>query len=61
MHQKFMLINGNKIMQKELQEIVKKVQELISLHMEKLIPSDDENLTKAIRYSLFCKGKRLSY
>lgn len=59
MHQKFMLINGNKIMQKELQEIVKKVQELISLHMEKLIPSDDENLTKAIRYSLFCKGKRL--
>lgn len=59
MHQKFMLINGNKIMQKELQEIINKTQELVSLHMEKLIPSDDENLTKAIRYSLFCKGKRL--
>lgn len=59
MHQKFMLINGNKIMQKELQEIINKTQELVSLHMEKLVPSDDENLTKAIRYSLFCKGKRL--
>ena len=59
MHQKFILINGNKIMQKELQEIINKTQELVSLHMEKLIPSDDENLTKAIRYSLFCKGKRL--
>lgn len=59
MHQKFILINGNKIMQKELQEIINKTQELVSLHMEKLVPSDDENLTKAIRYSLFCKGKRL--
>lgn len=59
MHQKFMLINGNKIMQKKLQEIINKTQELVSLHMEKLVPSDDENLTKAIRYSLFCKGKRL--
>ncbi len=59
MHQKFMLINGNKVMQKELQEIINKTQELVSLHMEKLVPSDDENLTKAIRYSLFCKGKRL--
>ena len=46
-------------MQKELQEIINKTQELVSLHMEKLVPSDDENLTKAIRYSLFCKGKRL--
>lgn len=46
-------------MQKELQEIINKIQELISLHMEKLIPNDNENLTKAIRYSLFCKGKRL--
>lgn len=59
MHQKFILINGNKVMQKELQEIINKTQELVSLHMEKLVPSDDENLTKAIRYSLFCKGKRL--
>ena len=59
MHQKFILINGNKIMQKKLQEIINKTQELVSLHMEKLVPSDDENLTKAIRYSLFCKGKRL--
>ena len=59
MHQKFILINGNKIMQKELQEIINKTQELVSLHMEKLVPSDDEHLTKAIRYSLFCKGKRL--
>ena len=46
-------------MQKELQEIVSKTQELVSLHMEKLIPNDNENLTQAIRYSLFCKGKRL--
>lgn len=46
-------------MQKELQEIINKTQELVSLHMEKLIPNDNENLTKAIRYSLFCKGKRL--
>lgn len=59
MHQKFILINGNKIMQKKLQEIINKTQELVSLHMEKLVPNDDENLTKAIRYSLFCKGKRL--
>lgn len=59
MYQKFILINGNKIMQKELQEIINKTQELVSLHMEKLVPSDNENLTKAIRYSLFCKGKRL--
>ena len=46
-------------MQKKLQEIINKTQELVSLHMEKLVPNDDENLTKAIRYSLFCKGKRL--
>ena len=59
MYQKFILINGNKIMQKELQEIINKTQELVSLHMEKLVPNDDENLTKAIRYSVFCKGKRL--
>ena len=46
-------------MQKELQEIIKDTQELVYDKLSELIPDDDEQLTKAIRYSLLCKGKRL--
>lgn len=46
-------------MQKELQEIITKTQKIIFERLNELIPDDDENLTKAIRYSLLCKGKRL--
>ena len=47
-------------MQEEtLKDIIKNTQDIISKRLNELIPDDDRLLTKAMRYSLLCKGKRL--
>ncbi len=42
-----------------LKKIINETQEIIYKKLNELIPQDSESLTKAIRYSLLCKGKRL--
>lgn len=43
----------------ELQKIIKQTQDLVNKKLNELLPDDEEVLTKAMRYSLLCKGKRL--
>lgn len=44
---------------KTLSNTIQETQKIIAKRLDELLPDDSNTLTKAIRYSLLCKGKRL--